>query len=113
MKKKDKRIHSVILILALLFVISVFIAVSYIAWAQYDEEWAVGKTRDEIQSRWGQLDYCYTVPDTDWLALGGYVTTDMFVYIFDAGEPDKYFMVWFDETGVAIRAQKNFYFPGG
>lgn len=64
-------------------------------WIKYDEEWMVGKTRDEIIARYGPFD-------------------EPSVYIIHSGPlDDDYLLMWFNEDDVCTSAERIGRYPGG
>ena len=73
---------------------------------KYNEKWIIGKTKAEIEERYGEFDlkfdvgtYVYKVKES----RRGFFGTD----------PEEFFAVFFDENGVAYKVKEKYYRPGG
>lgn len=98
-------------LLASLFCIIFFIE-SCAASQKYDEEWILGKTYSQIVEEYGEFDLCSSVDAQGINCACGYLTGTNLRNMWEE-LPDEFFMIYFDDSGVAYRVKKNVPRPGG
>ena len=107
MKKKTGVLVGVLLLVAVL--------VSACATAMYDEEEVIGLTSAEVVTLYGAFDVWTADPDVDGLyrsAGAGYLTKEKRVGFFGTA-PEEFYLIHFDENGIAYKITEDYIRPGG
>ena len=84
---------------------------------QYDEEWIIGKSPNEIIERYGEpFSVTHHVDDdgneTDLISSINYMTKEPRVGFMDT-DSAEFFKIWFDTEGKAYKTEENWIPPGG
>ena len=95
--------------------ISLYACSSQIVAGKYDKDWIIGKTSSEIEERYGKFDLCNNSKQINesgnyYNTRCGYMTKQWSPY---ATAKDEFFMICFDEDGVAYEFKENYPRPGG
>lgn len=106
---------SILFLLTILLTVSLFSCSSNLVAGKYDKDWMLGKTSSEIENRYGKFDLLksrYSINEKgDYIKCGcGYITKKVGK---NASKDDEFFMIYFDENGVAYEFKENYPRPGG
>lgn len=107
MKKKITALFCVLLLSVLLL--------PSCASAPYDKTELMGKTSAEVIALYGDFDVRTAEPGEDGLyrdSGAGYLTKTARVGCFGT-DPEEYYLIRFDENGVACAVEENYVRPGG
>ena len=81
---------------------------------KYDKDWIIGKTSSEVEERYGKFDLCLNHKNNEngnYYSTGcGYMTKQ---HKSTATMYDEFFMIYFDENGIAYKFKENYPRPGG
>ena len=103
---KQKKI---VIISAIIVTLVIICAVFYAAREKYSENWIIGKSRDEIEERYGEFDLnfnsiaAYKLPEDPLDSIWSY---------YMGGDPVNYYYIKFNEKGAAEETYTGPY-PGG
>lgn len=91
---------------------AMLILVSCTSLNKYDEDWIIGKTYYEVIEKYGDFDLQYSTDAQGVNCACGYLTGTNLSNLWEE-LPDEFFMIYFDDDGVAYRVEKNVPRPGG
>jgi len=106
---------SILCFLLIGVIVSLSACSSQIVAGKYDKDWILGKTSSEIEERYGEFDLCNSSTQINengnyYRTSCGYMTKQWSPY---ATAKDEFFMICFDEDGVAYEFKENYPRPGG
>ena len=81
----------------------------------YREKNFIGRSSKEIREKYGKFDYWTSLQEAPGLwrnCVCGYMIHDKHVGYLGT-VPPKYFMIYFNEDGIAYKCQIESYYPGG
>ena len=100
--KKEKRFISIFILCVLLSTV--------LSGCGYDEEWIIGKTSVEIQEQYGTFYRVELLPDSRY--EGYYLIKEERVGYLGT-YPEEYFVIRFDENGIAVDCYEELGGKGG
>ncbi len=116
-KKRPFLCFCVIICVFLVLIITIPLMINRSTKPQYNEEWIIGKTSDEIQERFGEFDgsysshplkypeYCF---DGDYKNAVCYYITKPARVGFLGTDPEERFEIVFDKNGFATSASEQY-----
>lgn len=111
MTLKQYKRRKIIVVICFVLAASVVVGAGwFFSRPQYDTDWIVGKTAEQIQDRYGEFDYRYTDPDS---ALLKYACYDLETRMDGRHEYNVWIEIDFDENGVATFVHEDHDRHGG
>ncbi|MCL2108849.1 MAG: hypothetical protein FWH20_05835 [Oscillospiraceae bacterium] len=108
-KKYKKVIIISIIIVAITAFIGLFIA-SHSTYFKYNDWWIIGQNAEKIEARYGQFEASLKHPHSEFPKQGFYEIFSISRHYL--GGQREYFIVIFDDFGIAIETRRGGY-PGG
>ncbi len=117
MRKKSLFLCVCVIVCVLVLCIAIPLVINKCTKPQYNDEWIIGKTSDEIQERFGEFDGSYSrnslkypeyCLDGDYKNAVGYYITKPSRVGYLGTDPEERFVIVFDENGFAISASNQY-----